>query len=275
MNFDENDTLRYLENRLSGKEKIQFEKELLKDTELRELLDVMQLSQLPYESAFTSQEKGNDTAPKDLYDFLDQTHSLEVNQERNLQQSNDNVSHPKFGLFKIAGFALTLFVAGFLSHSFIGSYNHHKLLSMYGHEPEIFESIAIYQSLYARDTIEKVNQSNLTAQALLTSFNAKNDVDIKLPDLSSYGFEFRRVQQLIFEGQPLLQFVYLGEEGEPVAICVVPARKIEASQKNLFATEFSGMNVIQANGHDSTYIIVSKEPLAVLKKLPNEISFSL
>jgi len=83
------------------------------------------------------------------------------------------------------------------------------------------------------------------------------------------------VQQLTFEGQPLLQFVYLGKQGEPVAICVVPARKVETPRSKQYVTEFSGMNVVQANSDDSTYIIVSKEAMSILEKIPSELSINL
>ena len=281
MAFNESDILRYLNNELSAKQRAKLESALENDAELKKVLLAIQASELPYAAAFSQL---NDTkAPASLFDFIERQGQSCVMDSKDEECKNDHKniyslrSKQKHKLLKIACFALLAFSAGFATHVMIDRSQEYELISMQGHSPEIFESIAIYQSLYARNTVENVNQPLVHAQELLASFNQSNQSAIALPNLTDYGYEFRRVQQLTFNGRPLLQFVYLGADGEPVAVCVVPAISDhhQLAEFSSFSTEYAGMNVVQGNGKKNAYIIVSKEPKEVLEEMPKHLTMSL
>ena len=63
---------------------------------------------------------------------------------------------------------------------------------------ELFESMIIYQALYSRKTVEEASRLPSDTQRLVKEFNVENNTEMRVPDLSSQGYEFRRVQQLAF-----------------------------------------------------------------------------
>lgn len=87
-----------------------------------------------------------------------------------------------------------------------------------------------YQALYIRNTIRTVQQSHEQALAVINEFNTQYDRNVVIADLSSQGYEFRRVQKLMFENKPMMQMVYLGNSGKPIALCLTPSDKMESAQ---------------------------------------------
>ncbi len=84
------------------------------------------------------------------------------------------------------------------------------------------EQAAIYQSLYAPDTIAGLDNS---PQALEKQFavaeeqlgrSLNRDALEALP-----GMELKRAQVLSFKGKPLVQVVFADEQGQPFAFCVI------------------------------------------------------
>ncbi|WP_170765656.1 hypothetical protein [Ruegeria lacuscaerulensis] len=84
------------------------------------------------------------------------------------------------------------------------------------------EQAAIYQSLYAPDTIAGLDNS---PQALETQFALAEEQlgrSLKREALEALpGMELKRAQVLSFKGKPLVQVVFADEQGQPFAFCVI------------------------------------------------------
>jgi anti-sigma factor RsiW len=95
-----------------------------------------------------------------------------------------------------------------------------------GADPEIVGSIerdwreeaARAQALLGRDSIEIGLESQGNAD--LAAFQLAQVVgpNLIVPDLGPQGFRFRRAQLLRYDGEPLAQLLYLGENGAPLAL---------------------------------------------------------
>jgi anti-sigma factor RsiW len=83
-------------------------------------------------------------------------------------------------------------------------------------------AIAGYQALYVRETIDQKADSPARLRELLAGFDDGQRRALFVPDLSSAGMQFKRVQRLGFGHTPLIQMVYLPTRGRPTALCVLP-----------------------------------------------------
>lgn len=87
--------------------------------------------------------------------------------------------------------------------------------------------VASYQSLYVRGTVEHLQPS--------TKLSISGPPgDIQVPDFSAQGYKFIRSQKLGYLGQPLIQLVYLAENGVPLALCIMPDKA-----ESIALTQFS------------------------------------
>jgi len=88
--------------------------------------------------------------------------------------------------------------------------------------PENFaQSVAAYQAFYTRDTLIGTDNSSTVIAAVSERLADQTGMEILIPELE--GYEFVRAQHLSYNGEPLLQLVYLGEIGGPLALCYMPA----------------------------------------------------
>lgn len=257
MPYSEVDILNYIENRLTEQERIAFENSMDSDGELKELVEAMQASFLPYDEAITHSEC-NEKAPESLYNYLDDV-SRAIYESGNAERSGrKKVSF--FSLAKVAGFAVALFAAGYLSSSIIETKQpYQELLSSFDVSSDLVESMITYQALYDRNTVENASQSAADTQRVLAEFNNANTLTLSVPDLSQFGYQFRRAQQLAFNGKPIMQFVYIDASGEPVAVCVTPANTSEKALTQM-ATKYADMNTVLWGHAGSAYMLISKEP---------------
>jgi len=267
MSFDEVEILEYVENTLTEKRRIEFEQKMQHSVELRALVKAMKASVLPYSAALS--EQYNEDAPESIYDFLDDMKRLV---ETDNTKPNTNQGVQQFRGFAIAaGLCAFFFTLGLVSHNVLKPIFHpsDEVFSNYNVPSKLFESMVIYQALYSRKTVEAATQTSTDTNKLLQEFNEKHNLAATVPDLSSKGYEFRRVQELSYKDKPILQFVYLAEQGEPVAICVTPMEKrtSDSAKKQHIVTEYADMNTLVWEHANSAYMLISKEPQKELNAL--------
>ncbi|ANJ87162.1 anti-sigma factor family protein [Pandoraea oxalativorans] len=78
-----------------------------------------------------------------------------------------------------------------------------------------------YQSLFARATLDPLDDEAAEAIATVRAIRHRDDIPLVVPDLRRAGMEFKRLQRLQFDGRAVVQMAYLPREGPPVAIYVV------------------------------------------------------
>lgn len=128
------------------------------------------------------------------------------------------------------------------------------------------EAVASYQTFYVRETVEGTTNSNVNAVS--TRLLEQQDLEVQVPDLSEQGYQFLRAQQLTFNGEPVVQLVYLAEEGLPVALCYMPLQSGSETKSDtaVFANYF-GLNTVEWTTADSRIVIVSNSRKDHLKAL--------
>jgi len=69
------------------------------------------------------------------------------------------------------------------------------------------------------------DNSPAAVAALTERLARQTGMEVIIPALE--GYEFIRGQRLSFNGEPLLQLVYLGAEGAPLALCYMPTQQAD------------------------------------------------
>ncbi|HGM5582313.1 TPA: anti-sigma factor [Pseudomonas putida] len=100
---------------------------------------------------------------------------------------------------------------------------------------------ASYQQLYTRDTVSYVTPDTDDVRKTLADIRQIDGLELRVPDLSAAGLTFKRVQRLRFNNKALIQLVYLPQQGDPVALCVMKEPKPDQSIAQL---NVAGMDVV-------------------------------
>ena len=81
------------------------------------------------------------------------------------------------------------------------------------------QSVITYQAMYSRDTVTDggAGAGQAQLQAIRKVLQEQSGLDLRVPDLSAQNLQFVRAQRLQFNGQMVLQLIYLPSQGEPIA----------------------------------------------------------
>jgi len=123
--------------------------------------------------------------------------------------------------------------------------------------PAWAQAIASYHALYVRATLGQQFDRPEQLGGLLDGLTAEQRQRLAVPDLSSIGWTFRRVQRLGYEGRPLLQMVYLSAQGLPIAFCALPAAPAEAAEAPLRVDRLHGQTVAHWVDHGMAFVLVA------------------
>jgi anti-sigma factor RsiW len=117
------------------------------------------------------------------------------------------------------------------------------------------DPIVVYQSLYTRETVASLKEDADQTVRVLAEYGLRAGRSVSVPDLRSEGLEFKRAQILAMQNSPLLQLVYLGATGKPVALCLLP----QSERPNMAVDDRveHGMDVATWRRHGIAFALVS------------------
>ena len=266
MKIDEMTLRAYVDDELAASQREQVETQLAQQPALRAQVQALQASRLPYRSAFESDalpampaslraevasltalassasesesESESESAGSSLFNRFDQL----LNRRRWL--SLGAATGAGIGLGLAASFAAGPFVSLFPSGAGFGTQESAAWVS----------AIANYQALYVRATVDQNVDEAARVQRLLTDFAATAQIAVNVPDLTEAGLSFRRIQRLGYENRPLLQMIFLPAQGNPTALCALPAQLADSS---LQQSELHGMQVLNWQRRGMAYVLVT------------------
>lgn len=216
------------------------------DKTLKHAATAMRASQLPYREVYDQTPVPD--LPDGLRSKIEALHS----------PTADNVE--KQTPLKMIGIAASVLMAALIGY-LAGSYNDATTPETIASNdtlqlPENFaRTVAAYQTFYVRETLEGADNSPTAIAALTERLARQTGMEIIIPELE--GYEFVRGQRLSFNGQPLLQLVYLGSEGGPLALCYMPTQRSDTSVTVI--KEHHGLNTAEWSAHGRRFVIVSED----------------
>ena len=124
------------------------------------------------------------------------------------------------------------------------------------------QTVAAYQKFYVRETLKGTAPPNpLKVTERLAD---QTDMQVLIPQLE--GYEFMRAQRLSVDGELLLQLVYLGAEGAPLALCYL-ATPDSSAETDTILEKHHGLNTAEWRHNGHRFVIVSDAPEQKLEEL--------
>lgn len=231
------------------------------DQQLKQQLQCLESSKLPYKAAFDDQ--ATPEMPQDLRNYVETLTSISADKGVNL-------SYSKRG-FLVASVVFA-FILGFFTQSGF------DLLYPEAEHQKWARSVANYHALYVRETVdnnqlltpEKVNISMVLDQHIgMDNTRLSANISGVIPDLSAAGYKFVRAQHLGYFDEPLVQLVYLKDEGKPLALCFMIDNGATFER---YEQGFDLLNAIVWRESGLRFILVGQEPLAELQSIEQSIS---
>ncbi len=122
--------------------------------------------------------------------------------------------------------------------------------------------IAQYQALYARSTVQGSPLERDQAQQTLAQWLAQTPSApriVSAPRLEAQGLQLVRAQHLKWNAYAILQWVYLPQEGDPVALCGMAASTYAADSPNAFTD--SGMRGLRWHESGVLWVLLAPQNL--------------
>lgn len=259
--IDELTLLRYIDGDLDDAERALVEEALSQDQNLRDQLDAMLISDLPFADAF------NDHMTLPVPDSL--RRSVEQMSENALQEesqvSDDTAEKPRR---RVPYFAMA---ATFVLGVGIGLLADINKTVPGAAMPAWVNSVVEYHRLYTRETVAQAEGGLAAAQPVLDRLKQSHGMQINVPDLKPLGFDFKRAQLLGLETRPLLQMVYMGDTGHPMAFCLAPAEAGAFEDTPVEIVEMTHMWVATWRENGIDYVLVGRMQEADPQQLVEKI----
>jgi anti-sigma factor RsiW len=126
-----------------------------------------------------------------------------------------------------------------------------------------------YQKLYTRDTVAYTQEDPAAAAQAVKDIRSDDRLALRIPDLTSAGLTFKSVQRLRFNNKPLVQIVYLPQNGPPIALCVMKDPKPD---QPVATKTVDAMNVATWRQAELSYALIGKPGDVDLAALGKRIS---
>ena len=255
MVIDDRDLLAYADGQLAPERRAEIEAAIASSADVARRVNAMRASALPYAAAFEAQ-----ILPPVPRELSDRIAALVSTDSRRRQR--DRWAWPKLVTAFAAGVLCCAIALQLLSSGVTG-------FSAKAQAEPWIQAVADYQQLYSRATVAHVTEDSQLSARVISDLWTADGMRVVVPDLRAAGLSFKRVQRLSFREQPVVQMVYLPEQGEPVALCVTrdgrPDEKPHAQQIGELST------VAWRHG-ELGYVLLGKAPAQALMELGNRIA---
>lgn len=268
MRPDDSQLIAYADGELSASDAAAVKRALSESPELRQSVELLRASRLPYRDAFATQKLP--PLPDEL------RRRIEAMASAARQEADHVVAQPaprrlrRFWL--AAAFVAGAFCAGLVQQLRVawpdGVGKPAEMVAAGNSRPWISVA-ADYQQMYTRETVENVTPDSAASADTVDAIRKVDGIRLRVPDLRPAGLSFRSVERLRYNGKPLVQIVYLPERGTPVALCVT---KDLRPDQPIAQRQMSGMTVVSWRQNELSYALVGKPDSGDLQTIARQIS---
>jgi anti-sigma factor RsiW len=255
MVVDDTDLLAYADGRLAPERRAGIEAAIASSAAVAGRVKAMRASALPYAAAFEARILP--PVPRELSDRIAALASADSHRRQRGQST-----WPKLATAFAAGvlccaIALQLLPSGVTGFSATAQV-----------EPWI-QAVADYQQLYSRATVTRVTEDPTLSARVIGDLWTADGMRVVVPDLRAAGLSFKRVQRLSFREQPVVQMVYLPEQGEPVALCVTRDARPDEMPR---AQQIGELSTVAWRHGELGYVLLGKASTQALMDLGSRIA---
>jgi len=229
---------------------------LLEDKKLQQIANKMRASQLPYRQAYN--EAPVPDIPESLRAGIEAlrnpaTQKSPVQSIKNHDMAvqpppTDAANHSWFKPASIAASVMIAAIIGYLGYQTGANTTTQDVsdtsIAAVDTQPKSFaRTVAAYQKFYVRETLKGTvpPNSGKVSERLANQTGMK----VIIPELE--GYEFMRAQRLSIDGELLLQLVYLGAEGGPLALCYMVDAEADTTSNESNQSNKMGQTTLQSH----------------------------
>ena len=205
MSVDDRALMSYVDGELSPGQRAAVEAAIATNEATAERVEALRASCLPYRAAFENATQP--AVPESLTRRVDEL--IRVSRHRSISSG-----------YRRPAAIFAAFVAGIILAGSVPMLIQ-RTLSPTSETAVWVRAAAEYQALYGRETVASIDVDRAGTLRTLADLRRTSGIRFDIPDLGAAGLTFKRIQQLEFQGRPLLQLTYLPREGKPVALCVL------------------------------------------------------
>jgi anti-sigma factor RsiW len=255
MLIDDRDLLAYADGQLAPERRAEIEAAIANSADVAGRVNAMRASALPYAAAFEAQ-----ILPPVPGELSDRIAALASANARRRQPGRS--AWPKVATAFAAGVLCCAIALKLLSFGVSG-------LSVTAQVEPWIQAVADYQQLYSRATVTHVTEDPQLSARVINDLWTADGMRVVVPDLRASGLSFKRVQRLSFREQPVVQMVYLPEQGEPVALCVTRDARPDEKPR---AQQIGELSTVAWRHGELGYVLLGKAPAQVLMDLGSRIA---
>lgn len=272
--YSDEDVLSYVDGEMSDDLASVLRIDMASDPELRQRVDVMLASKLPYSTAYDAHPPP--TMPESVRQNVATWSQVARNAQTRTQEpaSAKAVAFPMLKVAAISAVAIGIsFFAGLNIADRSDSTQHIVSLqpdseTMTDEDMRWALRVAEYQTLYVPETVKQTDDSLVKAVELLSRPAIANTMRAEIPDLTNAGYEFARAQQLGYKGDPLIQLVYTAPGKMPLALCFMPS---PGQGRNEISTAvFEGLSSAIWRSSNQRFVIVADETTQAITAIAQE-----
>jgi len=241
--FSDEVLVAYLDNRLSEKQRAQFDARLAADDVLAGRLAQIARSNLPFHDAFGSMLQG---APVGR-----------------LQAALDAI--PDAPVARSRGFSRRALLAASVSFMAVGllAGRYSALLSGESSKDNWRDRVADYMSLYTAQTLADVNDSAEQQQIQLARVHKTMGIRLSPAALEVQGAELKNARILHYDDYDIAQITYLDARYGPMALCISPLE--QSNDAEIQNEQRHSMNIAWWKSRSYQYVLIGRNPTAQLE----------
>ena len=241
---------------------------VLADDKLQRLADALRASVLPYQQAY--KQISVPEVPESLRESIATLQKpTSVTTKNNGATKNKQAANNNW--FKYTGIAASVMLAALVGYMA----GNNTVTSV---APDVSESansldadnfaqtVATYQKFFVRDTLKGTIPPNPVKVS--EQLANQTGMQVVIPELE--GYEFMRAQRLTFDGNLLLQLIYLGAEGLPLALCyMIDADSVQGNETDTITAikKHHGLNTAEWRQNGHRFVIISDAPEGKIEAL--------
>lgn len=274
MNFTDTDLVLYADGLLSPARKQQMQVIAETNSSLANTLKALEASRLPFKSAFDHQTLPPvpDSLRSNVHDWSNVVREAYRPGEIKYSSPQHRSRHWLFrGLHKAVCLVACIcvgYTVGVTSHQPLMSGSPVTAQQRSGHLTWV-ERVVNYQSLYVANTTLDIEVDWPAAMRAIDELAVSTGMATHIPDLTQAGYEFARIQELGFEGQPLVQLIYNRKGHLPLALCFMPAGG--ESEAVLRFAPYAHLTAADWIVNDQRFVLVGDESEVVLRSIYSSI----
>ena len=266
--FSDHDVLQYVDGSLDDDTAQAIEPALQTDDDLRNRVEAMRASKLPYSEAYNSYTVP--AIPENIRHTVNTWARTARDAPRRNQQRGNSILRTAL---VTSGICLS-FLIGFAASKLTESSALFNSVQFDINETEAsdiawVQRVADYQSLYVENTVSAIQTEPREAKNKLSAISAPSGLPSDIPDLSDYGYHFVRVQELGYENYPLIQLVYKSPGKKPLALCFMPS--LGPARYSLRLARHASLGSASWRLPNQRFVVVAEESTEMLEVIAMHI----